>query len=74
MSKARQVLAVLTRAGWDETRPNWSYRRLQRVMRRRTALDCGSNHARVDAYSAHLGQIFKGWLTTVDTRVAVAPG
>jgi len=66
MSKARQVLAALKRGGWDETR-NESYRCLQRVMRRRTALQSGSNQARLNAYSAHLGQIFKGWLTSVDT-------
>jgi predicted RNA binding protein YcfA (HicA-like mRNA interferase family) len=67
MSKAREVLAALKRGGWVETRRNGSYRRLRRVMSRRTALHSGSNHARVNAYSAHLGQIFKGWLTSVDT-------
>lgn len=67
MSKAREVLAALKRGGWVETRRNGSYRHLRRVMRRRTALHSGSNHARVNAYSAHLGQIFQGWLTSIDT-------
>jgi len=68
MSKAGQVLTALKRGVWVETRRNGSYRCLQRVMRHRTALHRGSTHARVNAYSAHLGQIFKGWLTSVDTE------
>jgi hypothetical protein len=68
MSSTRQVLTALKRGGSVETPRNGSYRWLQRVMRRRTAVDSGSNHARVNACSAHLSQIFKGWLTSVDTE------
>jgi hypothetical protein len=67
MYKPREVLAALKRGGRVETRPG-EYRCLQRVIRRRTALQSASNQARLNAYSAHLGQIFKGWLTSVDTR------
>ncbi len=34
----------------------------------RTALHKHSNHSRVKAYSAHLGQIFDDWLSTVDSK------
>ena len=67
MYKPRQVLAALKRGGGVETRPGGSYRYLQRVMRRRTALQSASNEHRLNAYSAHLGQLFKGWLSSVDT-------